>query len=199
MYGDLIPPHKHVNKIADKYIRYFLNDMKKESFTEDEYLEIRIEERYTGNKTRLWKYSPVVPIKHKYLIKFINIFKSFNCNICLCNENHEHPRSLMGGLEYEGYCYYMEDEEKKILFLEDYSYEVEDDGFDYDVIYEKISNNSASYINLLDWSNLIPKNERYSCDNQEWYRNLSIEKRYKIVDANTETEIAFEQWLKEIV
>lgn len=215
MYGDLIPTRKHIHKIADKYIRYYLNDKKKESHNEDEYCEITIEERYIGPGTK-GGYSPVVPIKYEYLTKFINIFKFFNCNICLCTENHEHPTSFIDGLVYEGYCYYMKDEEKKILFLEDYGMEdsgipldalyekiLKDSTFnvnllyedDFDVLYEKISNNPT----LLDVFNLIPKNERYSIDNQEWYRTLPIEKRFKIVDVTIDTEKAFEQWLKEIV
>ncbi|MEY9977205.1 hypothetical protein ABH968_002151 [Lysinibacillus sp. RC79] len=116
MYGDLIPPRKHIHKIADKYIRYFLNEKKNESLNEDEYCEIRIEERYIGLETRLWGFPPTVPIKYEYLTKFINIFKSLNCNICLCMENHEHPTSYIGGLVYEGYCYYMKDEEKRYYF-----------------------------------------------------------------------------------
>ncbi|MEY9977206.1 hypothetical protein [Lysinibacillus sp. RC79] len=61
------------------------------------------------------------------------------------------------------------------------------DVYDFDVLYEKISNNPAFNV-----ANLIPKNERYSMDNQEWYRTLSIEKRFKIVDVNIETELVFE-------
>ncbi|MFJ7186456.1 hypothetical protein [Lysinibacillus xylanilyticus] len=220
MYGDSLPPRKHIHKIADKYIRYFLNEMKNESLNEDEYCKIRIEERYIGLGTRSYGFPPIVPIKYEYLTKFINIFKSLNCNICLCTESHEHPTSYIGGFAYEGYCYYMKDEEKKILFLEDYG--VENAGIELGVLYEKVLNDPTFNVNLLDEDdfdglyekitnnptfldvfndvfNSIPKNERYSIDDQEWYKTLPIEKRFKIIDINIETEIVFDQWLKEIV
>lgn len=197
VYGDLMPPHKHIKRIVDKYIRYFLNDRKKEDFNEDEYVEIRIEERYIGLKTRLWHYPLIAPIKYEYFSKLLGIFRSFNCNICVCSDDHEQPTALVGEIEYEGYCYYMRDEEKKILFLEDYS--MEHHSVDLDALCKNLSNKPTSNFNQLDWNNLMPKNERHSVESQEWYRNLPVEQRFKIVDANTETELAFEQWLEEIV
>lgn len=197
MYGDLLPPHQHIKRIVDKYIRYYLNDKKKEDFNEDKYVEIRIEERYLGLKQREWYCPLITPIKYGFLPRFKSIFQSFNCGICLCTENHEHPTLGIGDLEYEGYCYYMRDDKKKILFLEDYG--KQDDGIEIDALYEKLSNQAISNLNHLDWNNLMPKNERHSVESQEWYRNLPVEQRYKIVNANTETEIAFKQWLNEIV
>ncbi|MGG3806347.1 hypothetical protein [Metabacillus fastidiosus] len=69
IYGDLLPPHKHITKIANKYITYFLKDEKKEDFMEDVYVQIRIEERYIGLKNRLWQWPPIVPVKAEYLTK----------------------------------------------------------------------------------------------------------------------------------
>lgn len=197
MYGDQIPPHKHINKIANKYFRYFLNDKKIEGFNDEEYFEIRIEERYIGLDTRLWQFPPVVSVKYEYLTKFINIFKSFNSNICLCKDNHEHPSTLISGIKYEGYCYHMKYEEKKILFIEDYG--IENNLVSLDDLYEIYSNESTFNVNNLDRNILLPKDKLYRIENLEWYRNLPVEKRFKIVDVNAETEVAFEQWLEEIV
>ena len=197
MYGDLIPPYKHIKRIVDKYIRYFINDKKNEDFNEDEYVEIRIEERHIGLKPREWHYPLITPIKLEYLSKFKSIFQSFNCNICLCTENHEHPTFVTGNIEYEGYCYYLRDDQRKILFLEDYV--IENDGVDLDAVYKKMSNQINSNLNQLDWNNFMSKNERHSVESKEWYRRLPVQQRYKIVDANTKTELAFKQWMNEIV
>lgn len=147
-------------------------------------------------KETVFHYPLITPIKHEFLSRFKSIFQSFNCDICLCTENHEHPTLGIGNLEYEDYCYYMKDD-KKNLFLEDYG--KQDDGIEIDALYEKLSNQAISNLKHLDWNNLMPKNERHSVESQEWYRNLPVEQRYKIVNANTETEIAFKQWLNEIV
>ena len=197
MYGDKLPPHKHIKKIVDKYINYYLNDTKKEDFNEDHYVELRIEERYLGLKQREWHDPLIAPIKYEFLSKFKRIFQSFNCTICLCTENHEHTTASIGDLEYEGYCYYMSDVQEKILFIEEYG--KQDDDVEMDVLYEKLSNQVISNVNHLDWHNIMPENERNSVESQEWYRNLPVEQRFKIVNANTETDTAFKQWLNEMI
>ena len=197
MYGDSIPPQKHIHKIIDKYSKYFLNDWEKEDFPEEEYVEITIEERYLGLQTRKSEILPTVPIKYEYLSKFINIFKSFNCDICLCMDNHEHPIASIDDIEYEGYCYYLKDENKKILFLDEYSIEnLEMNSSDY---YEELIKESKFNLDFLIRENMIERRERHVIDDLEWYRNVPVAKRFKIVEANTDTEIAFEQWLKEMI
>ncbi|MEC2077766.1 hypothetical protein [Metabacillus fastidiosus] len=76
----------------------------------------------------------------------------------------------------------MRDEEKKILFLEEYG--PEDDGISAEVFFEKWSKESRK----LDWNDLMPKQERYRVETLEWYRNLPIEKKFKILDANIDME-----------
>lgn len=196
LYGDDIPPHKHINKIANKYIHYFLKDKEKEGFIEDEYVEIRIEERYLGVQTRQWHWPPIVPVKREYLLKFINIFKSFTCHACVCNTNHEHPLVSIDGLDYEGYCYYMQDEDKKIIFLEEYG--IEDEGVNLIELFETLEKDSTFTMNHLDMNDFIVQKERHHIGSQEWYRAAPVEKRFIIVEAHTDTELAMEQWIKEV-
>ncbi|MEC2074488.1 hypothetical protein, partial [Metabacillus fastidiosus] len=68
------------------------------------------------------------------------------------------------------------DEEKKILFLEEYRPE----------------DNEISV-------GFIPNKERYSIKTLEWYKSLPEEKKFKILNVNIDTELAFDQWVKEIV
>lgn len=197
LYGDNIPPHKHINKIADKYIRYFLKDREIEGFTEDEYVEIRIEERFLGLHSRQSHYPPIVPVKKEYLSKFINIFKSFTCNVCICNTNHEHPIASINGIDYEGFCYYLKDEESKILFLEEYG--IEDKGVNLFNLDDMLEKNAAFTIDDFVMHNYSVNNKCHSMDQHDWYRTVSPENRYKIVAANTDTELALEQWLNEVL
>jgi hypothetical protein len=41
-------------------------------------------------------------------------------NLCLCSQNHEHLTATILGVDYEGYCYYLDNNEEKIIFLEEY-------------------------------------------------------------------------------
>ncbi|MEC2074487.1 hypothetical protein, partial [Metabacillus fastidiosus] len=52
LYGEILPPFKHIEKIATKYHQYYLRDKEKEGFSEDNYYEIWIDEEYTGLNTR---------------------------------------------------------------------------------------------------------------------------------------------------
>ncbi|MGG3799655.1 hypothetical protein [Metabacillus fastidiosus] len=177
LYGDILSPFKHIEKITIKYHQYYLRDKDKEDFSIDNYYEIWIDERYTGINAREPRdYTPVILVKKEFLSKFLNIFRVLKGNMCLCKLNHEHLISYIDGFEYEGYCFYMKNEEKKILFLEEYG--PEDNGM------------SVGF---------IPKKERYSIKTLEWYKSLSEEKKFKILDVNIDTELAFDQWVKEIV
>lgn len=175
MYGDNIPPHKHINKIIDKYIRYFLKDRETPNYNEAEYIELWIEERYLGSKARPWQYPNTLAIKHEYLSKLIAIFRSFNCSISLCSTSHEHPIAVIDGIEYEGYCYYMRDGKQKIMFIEHYA--DRDDN--------KFARECCS--------------QNYCIENKEWYKKLPADKKYKISNQNTNTELEFEQWLRSLM
>lgn len=59
---------------------------------------------------------------------------------------------------------------KKILILEEYRPEN-------DVISEEVWSKESK---KLDWNDLMSKQERYSVETLEWYRNLPIEKSLKL-------------------
>ncbi|MED4402582.1 hypothetical protein ABET41_09705 [Metabacillus fastidiosus] len=121
LYGETLPPFKHIEKILNKYHQYYLSDKKKEGFSEDNYYDIWIDERYTGLKARNARYyTPTVPVKKEFLTKFLNIFRALKGNMCLCKQNHEHPIVEVSEIDYEGYCFYLDNETEKILFLEEY-------------------------------------------------------------------------------
>ncbi|WP_223554260.1 hypothetical protein [Lysinibacillus sphaericus] len=146
LYGDVLPPSKHILKILNKYGQYYLRDMNREGFQEDRYCDVRIEEQYTGLTYREPIYAcPVIPVKKEYLSKFLNIFKALNGNVSLCKEKHEHPYAWVLGVYYEGYCYYLDNEDKKILFLQEYS------------------DNGKQHFNVkeLSWYSRIPKDKRW--------------------------------------
>ncbi|WP_347488507.1 hypothetical protein ABDB91_14990 [Desulfoscipio sp. XC116] len=121
LYGSVLPPFKHIDRIIRKYYKYYLNDKRKGDFIEDNYYEIWVEERYTGLSYRKNRnYITVVPVKQEYFSKFMAIFKELNGNVCLCKQNHEHLHVTMAGVDYEGYCFYLDNNEEKIIFLDEY-------------------------------------------------------------------------------
>ncbi|WP_342598057.1 hypothetical protein MHB48_10575 [Psychrobacillus sp. FSL H8-0483] len=146
LYGDVLPPFKHIRKILNKYGKYYLRDMNMEDFQEDNYYDVRIEERHTGLTYREpLDAVPVIPVKKEYLSKLLNIFKALNGNVCLCKVNHEHPIAWVQGVAYEGYCFYLDNGEEKVLFLEEYS------------------DNEEQYFNVkeLYWYKRIPQDKRW--------------------------------------
>ncbi|KAA0955408.1 hypothetical protein FQ087_12360 [Sporosarcina sp. ANT_H38] len=146
LYGEVLPPFKHIEKILNKYGHYYLRDMNNKDFKEDNYYAVMIEEGHTGLAYREPRYAaPVVPVKKEYLSKFLNIFKALNGNMCLCKINHEHPIVWVRGVKYEGYCYYLDNGGKKVLFMTDYG----DDKGQYFAMRE------------LDWYKRIPKDKRW--------------------------------------
>lgn len=119
-YGEALPPFKHIEKIINKYYKYYLNDKDKEDIKEDYYYEIWIEERYTGLNTRNRQYTLTVPVKKEFLFKLLNIFTKLKGNVSLCKTQHEHPVVHISGKEYEGYCFYLDSGQEKIIFYENY-------------------------------------------------------------------------------
>ena len=48
----------------------------------------------------------------------LNVYGNLNATVILCTEEHEHPLVHFNDIEYEGYCYYELNTDKKILFFE---------------------------------------------------------------------------------
>jgi hypothetical protein len=118
LYGEELPSLKHIEKITNKYYKYYQRDKGKEDFNKEDYYEIWIEERNTGLKVRNRYYTPTVPVKKEFLPKFLNIFRELNCNMCLCKTKHEHPIVEISGVEYEGDSFYIDDGQEKIIFYD---------------------------------------------------------------------------------
>ena len=68
-------------------------------------------------------------------------------------------------------------------------------GIELGVLYEKITNNPT----FLDVFNSVFNSIMSDIVLMIKNKTLPIEKRFKIIDVNIETEIVFDQWLKEIV
>lgn len=119
LYGEALPPFKHIEKIINKYYKYYLSDKDKEGFKEDNYYDIWIEERHTGLDAREERYyTPTVSVKIEFLPKFLNIFRALKGNVSLCKTNHEHPIVQISDVEYEGYCFYLDNGKEKVIFYD---------------------------------------------------------------------------------
>jgi hypothetical protein len=188
IYGENVPSSKHIGKIARKYGKYYMRDMKKEDFHEGDYYEVRIDHRYTGLTKRDGGYSQVTAVKREYFLKFINIFKSISSNVSVCSENHEHPSASLSGLEFEGYCYYLKEKSQKIMFLDACWKEIE--RISTEELYKKLDFKNP------DWSLFSPKTETYDITEMEWYRAQELDKRWLIVGSNKDTGREFKNWIK---
>jgi len=203
IFGDKLPPKKHIEKIIKKYEYYYQVERDHQYFNESDFYHILIEERYTGIEPRKGLFSSIIPVRKSYLSKFISIFNELKCNLCLCKENHEHPIAVIHGKEFEGYCYYLYKEEKKIMFLEDYG--LEENNMNVDDLYKRllelpdIDMNDEESLRRVDWNKLLPVNERFCVEELEWYRQTPIEKRWLIEDVKRSTNKAFNQWIKELI
>ncbi|MDM5360682.1 CPCC family cysteine-rich protein [Peribacillus sp. ACCC06369] len=118
LYGEELTSLKHIEKITNKYYKYYLSDTGKGDFNKEDYYEIWIEERNTGLKVRNRHYTPTVPVKKEFLPKFLNIFRTLKGNMCLCKPKHEHPIVEISGVEYEGDSFYIDDGQEKIVFYD---------------------------------------------------------------------------------
>ncbi|WP_139489486.1 hypothetical protein [Brevibacillus dissolubilis] len=118
IYGDALPPFQHIQKIINTYNKYFLND-RENGVSADQYYEIWITVRHTGRSGRKQlDYTPTVPVKIAFLPRFLAIFEALKGTVHLCQTKHEHPTIELSGMEYEGYCYYLDNEKEKIIFYE---------------------------------------------------------------------------------
>jgi hypothetical protein len=120
LYGSLLPPIKHIEKILWQFSRHYFRDKLKEDFNENNYFDVRVEQQYTGMEPREFSYSLGVYVKKEYLPKFIAIFKALKGNASLCKDIHEHPTAYISGIKFEGYCCYFDDIPEKIIFLVEY-------------------------------------------------------------------------------
>lgn len=192
IYGEKIPPTKHIGKIARKYANYYNRNKKKLDFHTEHYYEVRIDTWFTGLEKREGGYSQVTAVKKEYLLQFINIFKSISSNVTLCSENHEHPTALISGLEFEGYCYYLKDVSQKIIFLgacwiEKGRISPEEQ---FKLWIESKRNKNP------DWSIFSPKVEMHELREMDWYKGQTKDKRWLIVRSNKNTNKEFEKWIK---
>ncbi|WP_075617395.1 hypothetical protein [Paenisporosarcina indica] len=212
LYGDRLPPEAHINKIAKYYGKHYQKDRVKECFNENDYFEVRIEERYTGLDGRQ-EYIPIgVSVRKEYFSKFLKIFKSLKGNHCLCKLNHEHPNAIISGKHFEGSCYYLKDVEKKIMFVEEFTYEKNEDsnGANFIDFFEQECDDvgyDADDIDIDFYKTVLnkfqetagPKNEWFSVVELDWYKKMPNAKRWKIADANENTGKVFEQWLNSLI
>jgi hypothetical protein len=120
LFGSVLPPLKHIEKILWQFSRHYFRDQLKEDFNEDNYYDVRVEQQYTGMEPREFNYSFGVYVKKEFSPKFIAIFKALKGNAFLCKDKHEHPTAYISGIKFEGYCYYFDDVDEKIIFLTEY-------------------------------------------------------------------------------
>lgn len=211
IYGNVLPPKNHILKIVKSYGKQYRNDMTKINFNEDNYYDIRIEERYTGLESREDASNIVVPVKKEFLSKFVNIFNNLVGEICLCKTNHEHPMAIINGKHYEGYSYYLVHEEKQILFVEEYSNEKSNETSDGNFIelFELISEKPGFDMNNIDLDHLgtimnsfsehHPEKKWFSVKELDWFIQSPQSKRWVTADANADTCRIFEHWLISLI
>ncbi len=118
IYGTNIPPHKHLHKLANKFINHFMKVRNTVDFTDKEYYEVIVEEQSLNSAQRNYITAPIIPIHKNYLQNLLNAYGNLNATVTLCTEEHEHPLVYFNDIEYEGYCYYELNTDKKILFFE---------------------------------------------------------------------------------
>jgi hypothetical protein len=192
IYGEKVPPTKHIGKIARKYAYYYNQDKNNLDFHNEHYYEVIIDTFYTGIEKREGGYSQVTVVKKEYLSHFISIFKSISSNVALCNENHEHPTATISGMEFEGYCYYLKDVPQKIIFL--CACWIEKDSISKEEQYKLWI--ESKLIKNPDWSVFSPKVELQELREMDWYKEQAKDKRWLIVGSNKNTNKVFEKWIK---
>lgn len=118
IYGTNLPPHKHLHKLANKFINQFMKVRQTAGFTDEEYYEVIVEEQSLISDQRNFITAPIIPVHKSYLQNLLKVYGNFNATVVLCTEEHEHPVVYFNDVEYEGYCYYELNTDKKILFFE---------------------------------------------------------------------------------
>jgi hypothetical protein len=192
IYGEKVPPTKHIGKMARKYAYYYNQDKNNQDFHSEHYYEVTIDTWYTGLEKREGEYSQVTVVKKEYLLQFIIIFKNISSNVTICSENHEHPFASISGMEFEGYCYYLKDGTQKIIFLsacwiEKSSISKEEQ---YKLWIESKLNKNP------DWSIFSPKVELQELRELDWYKGQTKDNRWLIIGSNKNTNKEFDRWIK---
>lgn len=118
IYGENIPPHKHLHKLGNKFINQFMKARQSIDFSDEDYYEVIVDEQPLNSTKRNYIAAPIIPIHKSYLKNLLNVYDNLNANLVLCMEEHEHPLVYFNNIEYEGYCYYEMNTDKKILFFE---------------------------------------------------------------------------------
>ncbi|MBA2872194.1 hypothetical protein HNQ85_002503 [Anoxybacillus calidus] len=110
LYGNELPPYKHIEKIVGKYWRYYERDRNKGNYEEDQYYDVWVSFQFTDAVPKEGTYTTLsVPIKKELLPKFLSIFEALKGYVCLCEIHHSHPTTEISGITYEGYCYICSD------------------------------------------------------------------------------------------
>jgi len=117
IYGINISPHKHLHKLANKFINRFMKVRQTIDFTDEHYYEVIVEEQSLISAQRNYITAPVIPVHKNYLQNLLKVYSNLNATVTLCTEEHEHPLVCFNDIEYEGYCYYELNSDKKILFF----------------------------------------------------------------------------------
>jgi|GEM_PF-5049295 len=118
LFGENIPPRRHLHKLSNKFINIFLKERQKETFNEADYYEIIVEEQYLGDQQRETIYCPVIPVHKDFLYQVEAIYNNLNAEMVLCTMQHEHPITYIDDTMFEGYCYYAKETNEKILFFD---------------------------------------------------------------------------------
>ena len=119
LFGEKLPPSRHLHKLSNKFINLFLKEREKEAFRESDYYVVFIEEHYLGDEQRKLIFPPpAIPVHKDFLHQVQSIYGNLNTEMVLCTMQHEHPIVFIDDIEYEGYCYYAKDSNEKILFFD---------------------------------------------------------------------------------
>ncbi len=118
LFGDKLPPHRHLHKLSNKFVDIFLKEREKETIRESDYYEIIVEEHYLGDEQREYIHAPIIPVHKDFLHQIEAIYANLNAEMILCTMQHEHPIVHINNIEYEGYCYYGKNSNEKILFFD---------------------------------------------------------------------------------
>lgn len=145
LYGNVLPPYRHIEKIVLHYGRYYERDRCKDDYDENQYDEVWVSFRFTDAVPEGNAYTTLsVPVKKGFLPKFLSIFEALKGSVRLCKINHSHPTIELSGITCEGYCYICSDG-KKLFFMESYC---DEEGNEFS-------------IHRLGWYHRVPEEKRW--------------------------------------
>ncbi|WP_166240329.1 hypothetical protein [Paenibacillus turpanensis] len=145
LYGSKLPPYKHIEKISQKYWRYYERDQRNGNYEENEFFEVWVSFHFTDSVPEKFTYVTLcIPIRRSFLSKLYSIFEALECNVQLCDFTHSHPTTEVLGITYEGYCYRCSNG-TKLLFINLYC----DENGHEDTVFE------------LEWYRKLPEDKRW--------------------------------------